>query len=175
MSNAILDHRESWSTEFEATWLAHWQATGKTDFKVYPRPHNQDVEPSPGIHLGGARLLLVSSAGGYDPATQPAFDAPHPLGDYTIRELPIDQPIESLAFAHTHYDHAARQQDPGVLLPHDLLRERVRQGVIGELAPTWVSFMGYQPDLRRVVDETCSQVVAVALREQAQAALLVPS
>ena len=51
----------------------------------------------------------------------------------------------------------------------------VTEGAIGELAPSMVSFMGYQPDVSRVVDEMIPAILEVARAEGAQAALLVPA
>jgi len=174
MSNAILDGREAWGEAY-ARWAEAVRASGRTDFTDYPRPRNEPLDETPGIDVQNVRLLLISSAGGYDPATQTAFDAGDLLGDYSIRELPFDHPPESLGFAHDHYDGAARDEDVGVLLPHRLLTERLGMGFLSSITETWVSFMGYQPDLLRVVDELCPQIVDVAKRQRATGALLVPS
>ncbi|MEM6928907.1 MAG: hypothetical protein AAF602_18350 [Myxococcota bacterium] len=176
MSRAILDDRDAWSRAFESGWLARFRETGERDWSQYPRPHNHPLDPTPGVDLQDARLIVISSAGGYDAASQAPFDAANDLGDYSIRELPFfERDPAALAFAHDRYNGAARDADVGVLLPNRLLEERLDAGFIGDLTPTWVSFMGYQPDVRRVIDETCARVVEVALREHAQAALLVPS
>ena len=80
-----------------------------------------------------------------------------------------------LGFSHTHYNHAAIQQDPQVLIPLEHLREMVLAGKIGGLAPSVVSYMGYQPDAARVALETAPAIVRIAQREQVDAALLVPA
>jgi hypothetical protein len=51
----------------------------------------------------------------------------------------------------------------------------VKEGVIGELAPMVVSYMGYQPDAIRTVDETIPAILEIATLEAIDAALLVPS
>ncbi len=51
----------------------------------------------------------------------------------------------------------------------------MNKGIIGELCPSTVSFMGYQPDLARIVDEMIPAILRVAQAEQARAALLVPA
>lgn len=172
---AVLEQVEAWGEAFESGWRAHLDATGRFDWSQYPRPRNTELPPSPGVDLARSRLLILSSAGAYDPSTQEAFLGDHPMGDYGIRELPTDVDLADLAYAHGHYDHTARRADPGVLLPHALLQERVQDGRIGALTPSWISFMGYMPDLRRLLDETVPRVIEVALREHADCALLVPS
>ena len=172
---AILDDRETWEATFQEEFIAHWQATGKMNWRAYPRPKNDPLPRSAGIELANARVLLVSTAGGYLADTQEPFDAPNPLGDYSIRTFPIDTPFDALAYAHEHYDHTAVDADPQVLLPLPELAARHERGDIGALAPSVVSFMGYQPDLIRVVDEMIPSIVRVAKEFDVQAALLVPA
>jgi hypothetical protein len=47
--------------------------------------------------------------------------------------------------------------------------------VIGELTPSMVHFMGYQPDVTRVVDETAPEILEALHEERANAALLIPA
>lgn len=54
------------------------------------------------------------------------------------------------------------------------LREMAAEGKNGELTAV-VSFMGYQPDVSRVLDETIPTILQVARDENAVAALLVPA
>lgn len=93
--------------------------------------------------LSESRLALVSSAGVYLPGVHEPFDAAHPQGDPSFREIPVDAPIASLAFAHDHYDHALAEEDANVVFPLDRLRALVDAGEIGSLAPLHYSFMGY--------------------------------
>jgi D-proline reductase (dithiol) PrdB len=171
----ILDNKADWETEFRGGWLDHWQKTGSIDWKLYNKPQNSPLPLTPGVDLSQSRLLLVSTAGGYLSADQEPFDAPNPLGDYSIRLFPSDTPFASLAYAHDHFDHTAVNQDPQVLLPLGHLADLVDDGVIGDLAPMVISFMGYQPDLSRVVDELIPLILVTAADLQAQAVLLIPS
>jgi hypothetical protein len=171
----ILEDRAAWEAGFRAGWLGHYERTGETDFKQYNRPRNTVAPAGRGIDLGRSRLMLISTAGGYLPASQVPFDAPNPLGDYTVRRFPVTAPLDTIAYAHDHYDHTAVTTDPQVLLPLGHLAELVEQRVVGELAPHVISFMGYQPDVSRVLDELIPAIRAAVTAEGAQAALLVPS
>lgn len=171
----ILENRAAWEADFRAGWLAHYERTGITDFKQYIRPRNSSAPSGSGVDLSRSRLVLISSAGGYLPASQAAFDADNDLGDYTIRLLPISTPFSAIAYAHTHYDHTAVNADPQVLLPLQHLASMQSEGRIGALTPNVVSFMGYQPDVGRVLDELIPAVIDAVRADQAQAALLVPS
>ena len=171
----ILEDRVKWEADYRSGFLVFYQQTGKFDWKLYPRPQNDPLPQKPGLDLSQSRLLLISTAGGYLRASQEPFDAPNPLGDYTIRVFPTDTPFEALAYAHDHYDQTAVKADSQVLLPLRHLADMVGEGVIGELAPEVISFMGYQPDLTRVVDELIPAILPVAKDLEVQAALLVPA
>ena len=170
----VLEQRAAWRERFEA-WLAAPLVDGRRDWKRYPRPRNAAAPPGPGVEPAKARLMLVSSAGGYLGAGQQPFDATAFIGDYSVRRLPSATPFGAIAFAHEHYDHAAVNEDPQVLLPLRHLEALAAEGAIGSLAPSFVSFMGYQPDVTLVVDETLPAVLAAAEAEHADAVLLVPS
>lgn len=171
----VLENREQWQAAFRTGWLAHYQQTGETDWGRYARANNKTPIVGASVDLSTSRLLFVSTAGGYLRETQLPFDAGNPLGDYEIRAFPSSTPLGALAYAHEHYDHAAVDRDPQVLLPLRHLEGLVNEGAIGELCPSAVSFMGYQPDLARIVDETIPAVLQVAQAEQADAVLLVPA
>lgn len=171
----ILENLAEWTTTFEAGWLAYYRQTGITDFKRYNRPKNTAVPGSPGIDLSQSRLIFITTAGAYLAGAQTPFDAADDFGDYSIRLFPSTTPFEALAYAHDHYDHRAVEADPQVLLPLRHLEDLVDAGVIDELAPSVISFMGYQPDVRRVLDELIPAVVDAVKTEQPDAALLVPA
>jgi len=171
----ILENRENWQAAYREGWLHHYEETGETKWDLYKLPDNKVAPAGNGIDLSQSRLALISSAGGYLSATQQPFDAENDLGDYTIRTFPMTISPDKIAFAHTHYDHTAVDADQQVLLPLGHLHDLAQAGVIGDLAPNVISFMGYQPDAGRVVDETIPAIVAAAKEMQVQAALLVPS
>lgn len=171
---SILDNDSSWSTEFRQGWLARFQQTGKFYWDAYVRPKNQTAISGTGIDLKSSRLMFISSAGTYLSDSQQPFDAGNPLGDYTVRVFAADTPFEKLAYAHEHYDHTAINADPQVLLPLGHLHEMVAKGEIGSLTAV-VSFMGYQPDVSRLLSETIPAILEVARAEKAQGALLVPA
>ena len=171
----IAENLAEWNATFRSGWLAHLDATGTTDFKQYVRPRNVQGIPGPAIDLAQSRLLVISTAGGYLRGVQEPFDAASLYGDYTLRIFPAATPLDRLAFAHDHYDRRFVKDDPQVLLPLRHLEEMAAAGRIGDLAANVISYSGYQPDVGRVVDEVIPQVLEIAHKEQAQAALLVPA
>lgn len=171
----ILEQREAWQATFQQGWLAHFEQTGERDWQQYQWAKNSGAPAGPPIDLARSRLLLISSAGSYLRDQQQPFDAANPLGDYTIRTFPSATALSGLAYAHEQYDHTAVEADPQVLVPLRHLDDLVAEGRIGALTPSVVSFMGYQPDLSRLIDELIPAILTVAQNEQADAALLVPS
>jgi hypothetical protein len=67
------------------------------------------------------------------------------------------------------------EEDSQVLLPLRHLEDLVQEGVIGELAPSVVSFCGFQPDVERTMTEMIPAILAAAKAEEVDAALLVPA
>lgn len=171
----ILEQRDKWYAQFESGWLTHFQSTGKIDWSLYNWPNNKATPSGQAIELASSRLLFVSSAGAYLPASQEPFDTENVLGAYDIRLIPSNTAYTEIAYAHTHYDHAAVDTDPQVLLPLTHLADLVDTGVIGELTTNMVSFMGYQPDISQLLDQTIPAIVAVAKAEKADGVLLVPA
>ncbi len=171
----IVENLAAWQQTYRENFLAHFQATGETDFKRYNRVKQSSEISSAGVTLSQSRLVFITSAGGYLPKTQAAFDAENPLGDYSIRLIPKQSPLDALAFAHTHYDHAAVDADPQVLVPLRHLEALEQVGVIGTLTDNVIGYMGYQPDVTRIVHELVPSVVEAAQRQNANAALLVPA
>ena len=171
----IFDSQAEWQAQYESGWLAHYESTGEIDWSLYPRPRNREAVGVPGVPLAESRLLFVTSAGAYLPASQKRYDDENDMGDYSIRAIPSDTALDAIAYAHTHYPHEAVDADAQVLLPLRHLEALRDAGEIGELAPQTVSFMGYQPDVPRLVAETAPQIVAYAKEAAVRAALLVPA
>ncbi|MCP4164987.1 MAG: hypothetical protein GY759_03715 [Chloroflexi bacterium] len=170
----ILENKQDWTRNYEKGWLAHLDETGAINWDLYEHPRNRSAPGAAGVELAKSRLMFISSAGAYLKHEQPPCDAANPTGDYSLRSFPTSTPFSALAYAHDHFDHTMVEQDAQVALPLRHLERLGEEGVIGDLAPSMVSFMGYQPDAARVVDELAPAVLNVARQENIQAALLAP-
>lgn len=170
----ILDNLSAWQDVFQKGWLATYKSYGKIDWDQYRPPINRTVISGTSVDLAQSRLMLITSSGAFLPASQRPFDAANPLGDYSIRVIPSSIQLEDLTFAHEHYSHQAVNEDPQVLVPLGHLRNLAENGGIGELTDM-VSFMGYQPDVSRVIRETTPAIIDQARNAQVGAVLLVPS
>lgn len=172
---AVLETPMEWLRDFQKGWLAHFEKTGKSDWRKYVRPQNRMAPTGPGLDLSESRLMLISSAGAYLKDKQEQFNETNPLGDYSIRLIPSNTSFEEIRFAQTDYDHDNVNADPQILLPLRHLEDLAAEGIIGELAPVVVSYSGYQPDMIRVVKEIIPPILNTAKEFRVQAALLVPS
>ena len=170
----ILENLDEWKKKYQSGFLATLNQTGRVDWQQYRPPINRHSVSGQAIQLTSSRLMLISSAGAYLHDSQATFDAGNPLGDFSIRVLPSGVELSSLAYAHEHYDHTAVDADPQVLIPLNHLRKLAMDGVLGGLTSI-VSFMGYQPDVSRVIEETFPAILQQVEAEPPDAVLLVPS
>lgn len=170
----IVENLEQWDAHFAQTWLASVQETGQLDWSDYQHATNKETPGTAGVDLSASRVMLISSTGGYLHAAQQPFDADSLYGDYTLRRWPSTVDFADLMFAHNHYDHCFIDQDAQVALPLRYLAELAEAGVIGSVAPSVLSFMGYQPDVGRVVRELIPAVQAAVAEEKPDAVLLAP-
>jgi Glycine/sarcosine/betaine reductase selenoprotein B (GRDB) len=170
----IFENTQDWADEFIAGWCKHLAGTGEVDWKSYRYLRNRRKITSPGVDPARSRLMLVSTAGAYLRNGQAPFAAADPMGDYSLRTFSPNTAHADLEYAHEHYDHTARTQDPRVNLPLEYLTEMVSDGALGALTDSVVSFAGYQPDATAVLLMTIPEILRLAEKEQADAALLVP-
>jgi len=119
---------------------------------------NQQIHWTPlGKPLSQAVVSLVTTGGVHQKSDQP-FDVANPHGDWSFRETPTDLDSRQLAITHTHYNHVDADRDINCMFPLDRLRELCDQGVIGGIAPTAYSIMGFIPDPEHLVAETAPEL-----------------
>lgn len=123
--------------------------------------------------LSEARLALVTT-GGFVPPGAPAFNTGK-LGDPSYREIPVDIDLAKLEIFHPHYDHRRVRQDVNIIFPLPLCRRLAAEGIVGSLAPTHYSFMGYVPVARALISTYAPAVANQLKAEEVDATLLVPA
>jgi hypothetical protein len=163
-----------WLHAFQDNWLAHLEKTGETNWSVYTRVRNKFTPSGKAVQLKNSRLIFITTTGAHLPAEQAPFDEFNPLGDYSIRLVPSDSPLEQLDFSNAHIDLTCARKDPQTLVPLRHLQDLVSQGRLGALAPMMVSFSGYHPHAIRVVKELVPTILKTAKQQQGNAALLIP-
>ncbi len=129
--------------------------------------------------LSESRVALLSTAGLSMKGDQP-FDMEgerqRPTwGDPSWRRLRADATGDSIEANHLHVDTGYILRDINVALPLDRLRELVDEGVVGDLAPTHYSTMGYQGSVSSELENQSAPAIAEAMRsEEVDLALLAP-
>lgn len=124
--------------------------------------------------LSKSRLTFVSTAGVQPKGTLP-FDTVHPVGDYTFRRVPSDSKSSDLEIHQLKYPTVGAERDLNVIFPSERLQELASEGVIGELAPNFFSFIGYNMDAE-MLEKTLAENIAEAVKaEGSDIALLSPA
>jgi hypothetical protein len=118
------------------------------------------------VPLSEAIVTLVSTAGAHRPDDRP-------LGaGGAAALLPADAEVQ---LSHVGYDTDRAMEDLDVVYPVRTLQRLAEEGLIGALAPTVVSTMGFVPEGRRLFERAVPTAVERIHDEQAHLALLVPA
>lgn len=154
------------SAGFDGVERAHVRnVVGVEDFEWVSFAEPSMRVPLP-VPLSQARVTLISTAGAHE-AGQPPLG---PGGHAAL--IPVHAKIELF---HDGYDTERASSDPEVVYPVRTLRALTDAGVIGSLAPTVVSTMGFVPDGTLLFDRAVPAAVRQIHAEQSHLALLVPA
>ncbi len=128
--------------------------------------------------LAEARLALVSSAGISRRDDRP-FDSDgerrNPWwGDPSYRELPASTRTADVRLDHLHIDTRPAEEDLNCVLPLERAAELSAEGLVGELAPTHYSFMGFLLRSKAFLEDSVPKIIDRMQAEAVDAVLLVP-
>ena len=162
-----------------------WRFTGGFLRKVLSSriPERPTHEPIPWVPvtkpLAASRVALLSTSGlsmkGDTPFDMEGERRRPTWGDPSWRRLRADATGESIEANHLHVDTGYVLRDINVALPLDRLRELVAEGVVGDVAPSHYSTMGYQGNDTRVLENETAPAIAEAMKsEEVDLALLAP-
>lgn len=124
--------------------------------------------------LSASRLTFVSTAGVQPKNTLP-FDTVHPVGDYTFRRVPSHLKPSDLEIHQLKYPTVGAERDLNVIFPIERLQELATEKIIGELAPDFFSFIGYNMDAERLERTLAEDIADAVAAEGADVALLAPA
>ena len=130
--------------------------------------------------LDQCRFALVTTAGIHDKGKEPPFDTERekrePMwGDPSFRRITRNVSQEDIGACHLHTNNRDVLLDMNIVLPVQRFLELESEGVIGSLAPTNYSFMGYQPDTTEWRQKYGPEAAAQMKAEDVDAVLLTPS
>jgi D-proline reductase (dithiol) PrdB len=131
------------SFKFLPRIIAAFYQTTKID-DLGPVPWTPLAKP-----LSACKVSLVTTGGIYHQPTQKPFDTEREKqeptwGDPSFRALPSTITQNQVGFSHLHLNPEPILEDVNVLLPVDRIRTLAEKGVVGQLAETVYSFMGFQ-------------------------------
>ena len=144
----------------------------------------QKADPIPWAPLrrpvSEARFSLVTTAGIYVRDSQAPFDAERekrePMwGDPTYRRISRDVSQDQVGGSHLHINNRDLLEDVNTVLPVQRFAELEAEGVIGSLATTSYSFMGYQPNTTEWRERYGREVARLMKDEAVDAVLLAPA
>ena len=124
--------------------------------------------------LSESRLTFVSTAGVQPHGTLP-FDTAHPVGDYTFRRVPSDLRVSDLEIHQLKYPTFGADKDLNVVFPIERLQELAAEKFVGELAPHFFSFIGYNMDAERLENTLAEDIADAVAAENSDVALLSPA
>lgn len=131
------------------------------------------------VPLSQAKVALLSTAGISMRDDRPFdmdLERKNPMrGDPSHRRLSADATAADVEVNHLHIDTGYIGRDLNVALPVDRLRELANEGVIGSVANTHYSTMGYQGnDTSTLEQETAPAIAAEMKSEEVDLAILAP-
>lgn len=129
--------------------------------------------------LAQAKVALLSTAGLSMKDDEPfdmEFERQNPMrGDGSFRKLRADATAAGIEANHLHIDTGFIERDLNVALPLDRLRELVDEGIVGAMAETHYSVMGFQGnDSSRLENESAPAIAEAMKSEEVDLALLAP-
>ncbi len=158
---AAVEAREAGTPDGLYDLLEEWEDKGQAIAGARARVLELDATPwTPfTVPISKAKFALFTTGGFYVEGQEPyETDGPERQGDWSYRAIPKDTPRDRINVAHLHYDLSGPKQDINCVFPLDRFVELEREGVIGQLADTNYSFMGFiqRPDL--LMAETAPEV-----------------
>ncbi len=129
--------------------------------------------------LAETRVALLTTAGVScrdDAPFDMEMERKNPMrGDPSFRRLPADATSDTIVANHLHIDTGYVERDLNVALPLERLRELAAEGVIGSVADTHYSIMGYQGNDASILEKESAPAIAESMRnEEVDLALLAP-
>ncbi len=129
--------------------------------------------------LGQCRFALVTTAGIHEKGKEPPFDSERekrePMwGDPTFRRIPRDIKQGEIGACHLHTNNRDILVDMNIALPVQRFLELESEGVIGSLAATSYSFMGFQMNTTEWRERYAPEAAALMKEEGVDAVFLTP-
>ena len=160
----IFDYIDNW----EEMSMAAYAMRTKAPFEVEDAPWAPLRVP-----IRQAKIALITTGGFYVTGQEPyETDGPENQGDWSFRPIPRTTAPQNMEVTHLHYDLTGPRKDRNCVFPIDRAEEMAAEGLIGSLADTYYSFMGFiqRPDL--LAQDTAPQVARLLKADGVDAVVL---
>ena len=126
--------------------------------------------------LSLCKIALLTTGGVHLKNDHP-FDMEDKDGDPTYRKIPSTVTQKDITITHDYYNHKDADQDINLVFPIGILRDAQQQGLVGEFAEFFYSFMGHisKHHIKTLVEQTAKDVAQQLMQEKVDVAFLVPA
>ena len=173
----------SWMAPFRVKYRAWWPGAEplirehnyRDAFKTYPFPAFETSPWAPlTTPLDRATVALVTTAAMYRPGNDLPFADEHLEGDVSFRAIPRDVDAATLDVIHSHIPEQIPRADMNTVFPLWRLWELRRDGVVGDVAATHYSLLGYNTRAADVAEHMAPAIAALMKAEGVHLALIAP-
>jgi D-proline reductase (dithiol) PrdB len=173
----------SWTPAFRARYAEWWPQAEplirdhkyQDAFKTYPFPRFATSPWAPlAKPLREAIVALVTTGAVYRRGSDKPFKADDPEGDLSFRRIPRHVELGSLDVLHPHIPQEVPREDMNIIFPLGRLEDLRREGIVGRVADTHYSILGYNTRAADVAEHVAPALAALMKAEGVDLALLVP-
>jgi D-proline reductase (dithiol) PrdB len=140
---------------------------------VFPKFETAPWTP-PAKPLSRARVALVTTAAIFRKGADKPFDTEDPEGDLSFRRIPAEVDPAALDLRHGHIPEEIAREDINTVFPLWRLRELHREGLVGGIAPTHYSLLGYNTRAADLAEHMAPAIAALMHAEGVDLAVIAP-
>lgn len=119
-------------------------------------------------------VAVVTTAGVHLKGDTP-FDLTLKDGDTSFRIIPKEAETFDLMISHNHYDHRDADSDINIVFPVGILKGFVKKGIIKDIAPRNIGFMGSIYDTEKLTNISAREASSILKEDNVDIALLCPA
>ncbi len=121
--------------------------------------------------------IVLLTTGGIHLKSDTPFDMKDKYGDPTYRKIPSNAALKDITITHDYYNHDDADQDINLVFPIEMLWDAQQNGLVGESAEFFYSFMGHidKHHIKTLKEQTAKAVAHQLKREKVDIAFLVPA
>jgi D-proline reductase (dithiol) PrdB len=173
----------SWIPAFRTRYVEWWPQAEplirehkyQEAFKTYPFPTFATSPWAPVAKpLRQATVALVTTGAVYRRGTDKPFGSDDPEGDLGFRLIPREVQPASLDVLHPHIPQQVPREDMNTIFPLWRLAELRSEGIVGRVADTHYSILGYNTRAADMAEHTAPALAALLKAERVDLALVVP-